>query len=92
MARTRSTEQGAAPLVRRVLEQPAEIPAPGAGSGELSAYRGPFLVSSGWWLAAGQRGSGADRAYYFLRSPDGTLEWIYHDRLTRRWYRQGWVE
>ena len=91
--RPRSTEQEAAPLVRRVLAQPVEIPAPRAGSGELAAYHGPFLISSGWWLAAGPRGSGgADRAYYFLRSSDGSLEWIYHDRLAGRWYRQGWVE
>ena len=89
----RSTERETAPLVRRVLAQPVEIPAPHAGSGELAAYRGPFLVSSGWWLAAGPRGGGgADRAYYFLRSADGTLEWIYHDRLSGLWYRQGWVE
>ena len=77
--------------MRRVLAQPVEIPAPRAGSGALAAHCGPFLVSSGWWLAAGPRGSGgADRAYYFLRSSDGTLEWIYHDRLAGRWYRQGW--
>ena len=89
----RSTEREEAPLVRRVLAQPVEIPAPGAGSGELAAYRGPFLVSSGWWLATGPRGEGgADRAYYFLHSREGTLEWIYHDRLTGHWYRQGWVE
>ena len=31
-------------------------------------------------------------ADYFLRSSGNTLEWIYHDRLTRRWYRQGWIE
>ncbi len=37
-------------------------------------------------------GGGADRAYYFLRSPGGTLEWLYHDLLTRRWCRQGWIE
>ena len=91
--RPRALGQEAAPLVRRVLAQPVEIPAPRAGSGALSAHYGPFLISSGWWLAAGpQGGGGADRAYYFLRSSDGTLEWIYHDRLAGRWYRQGWVE
>ena len=34
----------------------------------------------------------ADRAYYFIDAPDGALEWVYYDRLVRRWYRQGWVE
>ena len=34
----------------------------------------------------------ADRAYYFVSSPDGTLEWVYYDRIARRWYRHGWVE
>ena len=83
----------AAPLVRRMLAQPVEIPAPRIGSGPRPAHYGPFLISGGWWRAAeGRVGGGADRAYYFLRSSDNTLEWLYHDRLTRRWYRQGWVE
>ena len=91
--RPRSLQQEAAPLVRRVLAQPVEIPAPDGGSGPQPAHYGPFLISSGWWRAAeAQEGGGADRAYYFLRSSGGPLEWIYHDRLTRRWYRQGWVE
>ena len=34
----------------------------------------------------------ANRAYYFISSADGTLEWIYYDLLTSRWFRQGWVE
>ena len=34
----------------------------------------------------------ADRAYYLIGSAGGALEWVYYDRLTRRWYRQGWVE
>ena len=74
-------------LVRRVLRQPAEIPPPG------SAARGPFLVSSGWWHARGtDLPGGFDRAYYYIRSPTGALEWVYYDRLTGRWYLQGWVE
>ena len=34
----------------------------------------------------------ADRAYYFISAPDGALEWVYYDRIARRWYRHGWVE
>ena len=95
--RPRSGQQHAAPLVRRVLAQPVEVPAPQAGAGTRPAAYGPFLISSGWWRAAEPRedaggSGGADRAYYFLRSPGGTLEWLYHDRRTRRWYRQGWIE
>lgn len=91
--RPRSTQQETAPLVRRMLAQPVEIPAPRIGSGPRPAHYGPFLISGGWWRAAEIRGGGgADRAYYFLRSSGNTLEWVYHDRLTRRWYRQGWVE
>ncbi len=86
-------------LVRR-LGQPRRIPAPGAGAAPARPHRGPFLISSGWWLPptagteAGTEGAGgpADRAYYVIRAPRGALEWIYYDRLTGLWYRQGWVE
>lgn len=89
----RSGQQEAPPLVRRVLARPVEVPPPRRGSGPQPAHYGPFLISNGWWRAAEPRESAAaDRAYYFLRSPGGTLEWLYHDRLTRRWYRQGWIE
>ena len=76
-----------------------------AHTGARRAHRhcGPFLVSSGWWWAStGPTGDGprhggapdghADRAYYFINSADGAWEWVYYDRLTRRWYRHGWVE
>ncbi len=74
-------------LVRRVLQRPTEVPPP------RSSAHGPFLISGGWWhvRGAGLPG-GADRAYYFIRSPNGTLEWVYYDRLSGRWYLQGWVE
>ena len=85
-------EPPAALLVRRVLQQPVEIPVPGWPG----ASSGPFLISSGWWLAPAAAARGhpghANRAYYFIRSPNGALEWVYYDRLARRWYRQGWVE
>ena len=74
-------------LVRRVLRQPAEVPPPKA------ADHGPFLISGGWWHVRGARlPGGVDRAYYIVRSRNGALEWVYHDRLTGRWYLQGWVE
>ena len=74
-------------LVRRMLREPAEVPPP------KSAASGPFLISGGWWHVRGARlPSGVDRAYYIVRARNGTLEWIYHDRLTGRWYLQGWVE
>ncbi len=86
----RSGQREAPPLVRRVLAQPVEVPPPRGGSGPQPARYGPFLISNGWWRAAEPREGGG--AYYFLRSPGGTLEWLYHDLLTRRWYRQGRVE
>ena len=74
-------------LVRRMLRQPAEVPPP------RSAACGPFLISVGWWHVRGARlTEGVDRAYYIVRSRNGALEWIYRDRLTGRWYLQGWVE
>lgn len=84
-----------APLVRRVLTRPQEIAGAPAhpGAGRRYRHRGPFLISSGWWYTAPASGSAsADRAYYFISAPDGALEWVYYDRLVRRWYRQGWVE
>ena len=74
-------------LVRRVLRRPAEVPPP------KDASCGPFLISGGWWHVRGARlTEGVDRAYYIVRSRNGVLEWVYHDRLTGRWYLQGWVE
>ena len=74
-------------LVRRVLRRPAEVPPP------KDASCGPFLISGGWWHVRGARlPGGVDRAYYIVRSRNGALEWVYHDRLTGRWYLQGWVE
>lgn len=66
-------------------------PAGSPHAGRSLVYRA--LVSS---VPAGRSLAGcghADRAYYyFIRSPDGTCEWVYYDLLIRRWYRQGWVE
>lgn len=74
-------------LVRRMLRQPSEVPPP------RSAACGPFLISGGWWHVRGARlTEGVDRAYYIVRARNGALEWIYRDRLTGRWYLQGWVE
>ena len=74
-------------LVRRMLRQPAAVPPPRA------AGHGPFLISGGWWQVRGpELSGGVDRAYYFIRSPAGALEWVFYDRLTGRWYLQGWVE
>lgn len=77
-------------LVRRVLSRPAETPPPRAAAGPI----GPFLISGGWWRGTGgaEPPGGVDRAYYFVRSPDGALEWVYYDRPAGRWYLQGWVE
>ena len=74
-------------LVRRVLRRPTEHPPSG------SAVQGPCLISGGWWHVHNAKLTrGVDRAYYISLSPNGTLEWVYYDRLTGRWYLQGWVE
>ena len=74
-------------LVRRVLKEPIAIPPP------REARNGPFLISSEWWHSRGANLSeGTDRAYYFIESRKGAIEWVYHDRITSRWYLQGWIE
>ena len=47
---------------------------------------GPFIVSGGWWE------TGNDRAYYFVLTDEGDLEWLFRERGSGHWYLQGWVE
>ena len=74
-------------------------PAGSGPAGQVRDHQVPYdrgaAGSAGAFPAPGPAPAGhapADRAYYFISSADGALEWIYYDRLTRRWYRQGWVE
>ena len=56
------------------------------GAGYVRDLAGPYLVSGGWWRSA------VHREYYFARTSDDDMLWIYYDRQRRRWRWQGQVE
>lgn len=86
------------PLVRRVLERPAALPAglqieaggqgPGraADAGPIVGRTGPYVISGGWWVRP------IHREYYFARARRGDVLWVYYDRQRQRWFLQGAVE
>jgi protein ImuB len=93
----RPREVLARPLVRRIAERPVPLcPRPGHepgswlpeqdGHGHPAACTGPYVVSGGWWRRE------VHREYHFVRLRSGEVLWLYHDRLRRRWFRQGSVE
>ena len=87
------------PMVRRIHTRPLALP-PGlepkpdpdgrsvrdGGAGWVRDLAGPYLVSGGWWHSA------VHREYYFVRTGDDDMLWVYYDRRRRRWRWQGRVE
>lgn len=47
---------------------------------------GPFIVSGGWWSREIQR------EYYFVRTSNHRVLWMYYDRPRMSWFIQGEVE
>lgn len=47
---------------------------------------GPFIVSGGWWSREVQR------EYYFVRTSNNRVLWMYYDRPRMSWFIQGEVE
>jgi len=87
------------PLVRRVLDRPRPVPAPGgvrhgpdgwdpAGphAGAAVPVAGPFVVAGGWWARE------VRREYRWVETRRGDLLWLFHDRRRRRWFLEGSVE
>ena len=92
-------EAACRPMVRRIHARPLALPPglepepePGGrpgrdgGDGYVRDRAGPYLVSGGWWRWA------VHREYYFVRTSDGDMLWVYFDRRRRRWRWQGQVE
>ncbi len=84
-------------LVRRFFAAPRRLSSPrqreldgrvrgGAGRGEVSGMRGPYVVSGGWWRTP------IHRDYYFAGVGGRAWRWIYYDRRRRAWFEQGAVE
>ena len=92
-------EVGCRPMVRRIHARPLALPPAlepepepdsrsvrEGGAGYVRDLAGPYLVSGGWWRTA------VHRAYYFARTSDDDMLWVYYDRQRRRWRWQGQVE
>lgn len=68
------------PLVRRILATPVLM------SSEPLNPDGPYVIAGGWWSG------GVRREYYFVRTSDGALLWIYFDHRRQQCCLQGTVE
>jgi protein ImuB len=68
------------PLVRRILATPVLM------SSEPLNPDGPYVIAGGWWSG------GVRREYYFVRTSDGALLWIYFDHRRQQCFLQGTVE
>ena len=85
------------PRVRRILARPVAFSATrerNAGArivahideGRIRETHGPFSVSGGWWQRE------VHREYYYVRTADGRVLWMYYDRRRMGWFLQGEVE
>jgi len=54
--------------------------------GTVRETLGPFIVSGGWWTREVQR------EYYFVRTSNDRVLWMYYDRPRQGWFIQGEVE
>jgi protein ImuB len=54
--------------------------------GTVRETLGPFIVSGGWWTREVQR------EYYFVRTSNHRVLWMYYDRPRQGWFIQGEVE
>lgn len=85
------------PLVRRIQSRAVPF-APGRhrdaqaelirhiDEGTVRETVGPFIVSGGWWSREVQR------EYYFVRTSNHRVLWMYYDRPRMSWFIQGEVE
>lgn len=58
----------------------------GANRSFIVQWYGPFRISGGWWLRT------VERDYYYVRTAEDNLLWVYYDRPRQRWFLHGWVE
>ncbi len=56
----------------------------GESRGLIRVISGPERLRSGWW-----DGQDACRDYYVIQTKDGSRLWIYQDRHSGSWFRQG---
>jgi protein ImuB len=76
------------PLVRRIFTKPIALSGTRSGGPvRAQTLAGPYVMSGGWW-----GGVGVHRDYYFARTDEGNLWWMYDDRRKDRVFLQGHVE
>jgi protein ImuB len=74
------------PLVRRILATPVLASSRRAEPSGSANLDGPYVIAGGWWSG------GVRRDYYFVRTSDGALLWIYFDHRRQQFFLQGTVE
>ncbi len=84
-------------LIRRINDRPIALPThairdsdrqipPGLQPQNAEDTHGPYIISGGWWNRP------VHREYYFAATQPGDLQWIYFDKVRKRWFLQGRVE
>lgn len=76
-----------ASLVRRVYAKPLPL----KRAHTVRRIAGPYVVSGGWWHASHDADAETHREYYFVRTAEGAILWVYYDRGKERWFVQGEV-
>ena len=85
------------PLIRRLYSKPRLLAAypdlntnrkirAGLQMGLAKPERGPYVISGGWWKRP------VHREYYYADSRSGEVQWVYFDRVRKKWFLQGRVE
>ena len=85
------------PLIRRLFQRPLPLPGRqrrnpdgwligGLQRGPAIQFRGPYVISGGWWARE------VHREYHFVETDRGDMLWVYYDRRRRQWFLHGQVE
>ncbi len=59
----------------------------GLEAGPVNASWGPFTTSGQWWTP-----DRIDRDYYFARTREGDIFWVFYDHIREQWFLHGVVE
>jgi protein ImuB len=73
------------PLGTRPAGGPQGIHLGGLADAPVSEADGPYVISGGWWHRE------VHREYYFAKTRNGRILWVYFDRRRRRWFLHGEV-
>jgi protein ImuB len=85
MALVRRIRARPTPLGTRPAGGPQGIHLGGLADAPVSGADGPYVISGGWWHRE------VHREYYFAKTKNGRILWVYFDRRRRRWFLHGEV-